>query len=92
MGKFEVLSPGGGVGIALRMCFASQPAAPGLILGVPKELSLGVANKIQFWHCTAFNNWAVRKLNNIDLTHFSTLDSTTKIYLVFRSFVLLGNF
>ena len=77
MGKFEVLSPGGGVGIVQRMCFASQPVAPGSNLGVPKELSLGVANKIQSWHCTALNNWAVRKHNNIDQTHFSALDSTT---------------
>ena len=58
---------------------ASQPVAPGSILGVPKKFSLNVAEI--YWHSGQWKNLIV------DWTHLVVLDSTTeKNYLVILLF------
>ena len=61
--------------------FASHPTAPGLILGIPEELSLDVT-KIHQWHNSAYNKLtAQKKLNNVERTNTVEIDSAKNVIM-----------
>ena len=61
--------------------FASHPTAPGLILGIPEELSLDVV-EINRWLSTAQNKLtAQKKLNNVERTNTVEIDSAKNVIM-----------